>query len=129
MFDTSVAPDVSIHREERGADSTFVERITLVRYDRTVDDWTTPDGCWDIVIRRVRGRVEVLQTGLITRPIRLDYEAGDECVCISFKPGVFMPHLPGSAMLNRGVVRPTGVLAVAANGNKTLAEGRFVTKP
>ena len=99
--------DVSIRREERGADSPFVERVTHVRYDRTVDDWTTPDGCWDIVIRRLRGRVEVLQTGLITQPIQLDYEAGDEYVCISFKPGVFMPRLPGSAMLNRGVLRPT----------------------
>jgi Helix-turn-helix domain len=96
-----------INRQERGADSPLVERITQVRYDRTVDDWTTPDGCWDIVIRRVRGRVEVLQTGLITRPIPLDYEGGDEYVCISFKPGVFMPTAPGSTMLNRGMLRPT----------------------
>ena len=98
---------MSIERVERGADSPLVERITRVRYPRTVEDWTLPDGCWDIVIRRVRGRIQVLQTGLITQPIRLDYEAGDEYLCVSFKPGVYMPRLPGSRMVNRGLLRPT----------------------
>lgn len=95
-----------IHRRYRAADSPFIERVTHVVYDGAAGDVTTPDGCWDIVFRRRRGAVEVLQTGLITRPIPLDYECGDEYVCVSFKPGVFMPTLPGVRMLDRAFIRP-----------------------
>jgi hypothetical protein len=95
-----------IRRRYRGADSPFVERITHVMYDGEAGDVTTPDGCWDIVFRGRRGALEVLQTGLITRPIPLDYECGDEYLCISFKPGVFMPMLPGVRMLDRAFLRP-----------------------
>jgi hypothetical protein len=98
---------VSVLREVRASDSPLVERITRVRFG---SDWrgvTTPDGCWDIVVRRVAGRTELLQTGLITRPVGLAYGAGDEYLSISFKPGVFMPRLPGRRMIDRGVLRPT----------------------
>lgn len=69
-------------------------------------DVSTPDGCWDIVIMRQRGRVSVLQTGVITRPVTLDFSCGDEYVCISFKPGVFMPSTPGDSMVDRAFLRP-----------------------
>jgi hypothetical protein len=98
---------VGVRQDIREADSPLVERITRVRFD---SDWrgvTTPDGCWDLVVRRVEGRVQVLQTGVITRPVELAYGAGDEYLSISFKPGVFMPRLPGKRMLDRGLVRPT----------------------
>ena len=55
----------------------------------------------------MQGRVELLQTGLITRPVELAYDAGDEYLSISFKPGVFMPRLPGKRMVDRGLLRPT----------------------
>src|SRR5438477_10799333 len=93
--------------EVRVSDSPFVERITRVRFD---GDWrgvTTPDGCWDIVVRRVAGRLEILQTGIITRPVELAYSAGDEYLSISFKPGVFMPRLPGKRMIDCALPRPT----------------------
>lgn len=91
----------------RASDSPFIERITHVRFE---GDWrgvTTPDGCWDIVVRRVAGRLEILQTGIITRPVDLAYGAGDEYLSISFKPGVFMPRLPGKRMVDRALARPT----------------------
>jgi hypothetical protein len=97
---------MNVRREVRPAEGPFVERITRATYVGEIADVTTPDGCWDIVIRQRRGCTEVLQTGLITRPVRLDYEPGDEYVSIAFKPGVFMPRLPGVAMLDRGLVRP-----------------------
>jgi hypothetical protein len=85
---------VPIRRRERAADSPlagrFVERITHVVYDGATGGVTTPDGCWDLVFRKRRGVLQVLQTGLITRPIPLDYECGDEYLSVSFKPGVFM---------------------------------------
>jgi len=98
---------MSVRRDVRASDSPLVERITRVRFD---SDWrgvTTPDGCWDLVVRRVSGRVELLQTGLITRPVELAYAAGVEYMSISFKPGVFMPRLPGKRMIDRGLLRPT----------------------
>jgi hypothetical protein len=98
---------MSVRRDVRTSDSPLVERITRVRFN---SDWrgvTTPDGCWDLVVRRVSGRVELLQTGLITRPVELAYAAGDEYLSISFKPGVFMPRLPGKRMIDRGLLRPT----------------------
>lgn len=96
-----------IIRQERGADSPLVERVTRVVFDGDDADVTTPDGCWDIVIMRQRGRVSVLQTGVITRPVTLDYSCGDEYVCISFRPGVFMPTTPGDRMVDRAFMRPT----------------------
>lgn len=98
---------MSVRRQVRASDSPLVERITRVRFD---GDWrgvTTPDGCWDLVVRRVEGRLELLQTGLITKPVPLAYAGGDEYLSISFKPGVFMPRLPGKRMVDRGVLRPT----------------------
>lgn len=96
-----------VRREVRASDSPLVERITRVSFDRDWQGVTTPDGCWDLVVRRVAGRVELLQTGLITRPVELAYAAGDEYLSISFKPGVFMPALPGKRMVDRGLMRPT----------------------
>lgn len=96
-----------IIRQDRGADSPLVERVTRVVFDGDDADVTTPDGCWDIVIMRHQGRVSVLQTGVITRPVTLDYSCGDEYVCISFRPGVFMPTTPGERMVDRAFMRPT----------------------
>ena len=97
---------MSIHRRHRGADSSLVQGVTLVTYDADVVDETLPDGCWDIVVITHRGRVTVLQTGLITQPVRLPYCAGDEYMCISFKPGVYMPRLPGERTVDKGIPRP-----------------------
>jgi hypothetical protein len=97
---------MKIQYECRGADSPFVHQVT--RFTCTEDDAfvTTPDGLWDLVIQRCRGGVNVLQTGLITRPVEVPLKAGDEFVSIAFRPGVYMPRLPGASMLDRGIERP-----------------------
>jgi AraC-like DNA-binding protein len=97
---------MSVVRRTRGSDSAVVERITHVTYAEKSDDVSTPDGCWDIVVQRHAGKITMLQTGLITRPVALPYDAGDEYISISFKPGVFMPRTPGVEMIDRGVVLP-----------------------
>jgi hypothetical protein len=97
---------VPIIRQERGADSPLVERVARAVFDGDDCDVTTPDGCWDIVIMRRREQVSVLQTGVITRPVKLDFASGDEYVCISFKPGVFMPSARGRSMVDRAFIRP-----------------------
>jgi AraC-like DNA-binding protein len=97
---------MTMARESRASDSPFVERITQVVYDRWTREWETPDGCWDIAVLRKRGETTVLQTGLISRPVLLENDAGDSFLAISFKPGVFSPNAPGSTMVDRGLVRP-----------------------
>jgi len=98
---------MSVRREERPSESPLVARISRVTYQGDWRGWTTPDGCWDLIVRKVAGRVHVLQTGIITKPVALAYAAGDEYLSISFKPGVFMPRLPGQRMVDRGLERPT----------------------
>jgi hypothetical protein len=97
---------MALARQERSADSPLVERVTRVVFEGDDADVTTPDGCWDIVIMRHQGRVSVLQTGVITRPVTLDFACGDEYLCISFKPGVFMPGTSGENMVDRAFMRP-----------------------
>jgi hypothetical protein len=93
-------------RIERRSDSPFVERITLVTYDAPTREWSTPDGCWDIVVLRRAAQTTVLHTGLISRPVLLENGAGDSYLAISFKPGVFATRAPGIQMVDRGVVCP-----------------------
>ena len=55
---------MSARQDERASDSPLVARITRVRYESDWQGFTTPDGCWDLVVRKVGGRVHVLQTGI-----------------------------------------------------------------
>src|SRR4029077_19094468 len=55
---------MGVRRDVRASDSPLVERITRVRFDSAWGGVPTPDGCWDLVVRRVSGRIELLQTGL-----------------------------------------------------------------
>ena len=95
-----------VRRVRRASDSPFVAAISLVSYDGQAPDSTVPDGMWDLVVQRHAGTVAVLQTGTITRPAELGYGSGDEHLSISFKPGVYMPRLPGARMVDRSVLRP-----------------------
>src|SRR5688572_3969441 len=115
----SSAP-MSSHRVDRGSDSRFVQRITYVTYDAPTTEWTTPDGCWDLVVLRKAGRTLILQTGLISRPVKLENDAGDSYLAISFKPAVFVPALPGSQMVDRGVTHPLVTRREFAMQNETL---------
>jgi hypothetical protein len=63
-----------------------------------------PDGGWDLVFMRRSGGLQVLQTGVITKPVKLDYAPGDEYLAITFRPGVFMPKIAAHTMVDRGVL-------------------------
>ena len=93
-------------RVERFSDSPLVESVTEIHYDEPTREWSTPDGRWELVVLRSRGKTIVLQTGLISRPVLLENAAGDSLLAISFKPGVFAPCAPGATMLDRALVRP-----------------------
>lgn len=52
---------------------------------------------------RRSGTLQVLHTGLITRPVDLGYAPDDEYLAITFRPGVFMPKIAAGSMVDRGV--------------------------
>jgi hypothetical protein len=113
---------VRAHRRRRAADAPWVESITHVSYEGDSDDVTRPDGCWDLVVLKQarQKKLLVLQTGVITQPVKLPYQAGDEYLCISFKPGVFVPGVAADRMVDQGVVRPLTGARSFALGNESL---------
>jgi hypothetical protein len=95
-----------VSRETRASDSPFVESVTRVTYDAWTRELSTPDGTWDIAVLVRGGKTVVLQTGVLSRPVVLENDAGDSYLAISFRPGVFVPPTPGSEMVDRGLERP-----------------------
>ncbi|HIG73686.1 MAG TPA: AraC family transcriptional regulator [Bacteroidetes bacterium] len=95
----------------RPSDSPFVRAVTRVAFDGDGGHTTTPDGLWDLAFLRRGGALVVLQTGVITRPVALDFGAGDEYVCVSFEADVYAPARAGRRMVDRAEV-----LAPAAAG-------------
>jgi hypothetical protein len=90
--------------QTRPVDSPYLTSITSLRFTAEGQTLMQPDGCWDIAILRRRETVEVLRTGLTTRPVVYEHSAGDETLVISFKPSAFMPLMPGEVMRDEGVV-------------------------
>src|ERR1043166_5115708 len=90
----------------RGSDSTLIAHVTEVTYEKLTRDVTLPDACWDLVVMKRRDETIVLQTGLITAPLPLDFDEGDAYLCISLKPSAFVPSHPGAVMIDRGLPRP-----------------------
>jgi hypothetical protein len=82
----------------------LVREIRHVAYGADATDSSTPDGGWDLVFMRRSGRLQVLQTGVITKPVNLGYAPGDEYLAITFRPGVFMPKVAAHTMVDRGVL-------------------------
>jgi hypothetical protein len=95
-----------MHRivQTRPVDSPLVESISSVRFTVTGRTLMQPDGCWDIAIIKRGDETLVLRTGLTTRPVVYEHEAGDEQLVISFKPHSFMPLMPGEVMRDEGVM-------------------------
>jgi AraC-like DNA-binding protein len=91
-------------RRHRRAECALVREIRHVVYGADATDSSTPDGGWDLVFMRRSGRLQVLQTGVITKPVNLGYAPGDEYLAITFRPGVFMPKVAAHTMVDRGVL-------------------------
>ncbi len=97
---------MNILRESRPSDSHLIHAISRSIYLEDSQDVTTPDGSWDIVFIKHQDQVKVLLTGLITQPVALANQAGDEIFVISFKPGVFLSHLAGTQTVDTGSLLP-----------------------
>ena len=84
--------------------SRYLDRVTLTRFAAAGETLIQPDNCWDIVVFNRDGAVQVLRTGLTTRPDVVEHEAGDEILTISFRPDTFMSLLPGETMRNKAML-------------------------
>lgn len=61
----------------------------------------TPDGSWDLIVAiDEHGNKFMMIAGQATKPSEIPYKAGTGSVVISFKPGVYTPLYPASALLN-----------------------------
>lgn len=112
-------------RRQREADCNFVREIRHVAYERDSSDVSTPDGGWDLVFMRRSGTLQVLHTGLITKPVDLGYAPGDEYLAITFRPGVFMPKVAAGSMVDRGVPLGEPVAGRFHVAGETLEVPRF----
>jgi hypothetical protein len=91
-------------RQTRQADSPHLESISSIRFTAAGQTLMRPDGCWDIAILRRGESLQVLRTGLTTRSVTYQHDAGDEILVISFKPSSFMSLMPGERMRDEGVL-------------------------
>lgn len=91
-------------RRQRPADCAFIREVRHVCYEEDAADVSVPDGGWDLVFMKRSGVSQVLHTGLITKPVDLGYAPGDEYLAVTFRPGVFMPKVDASSMVDRGVI-------------------------
>jgi len=90
--------------QSRPVDSPYLESISSIRFTAPGETLMRPDGCWDIAILKRGDDVQVLRTGLTTRSVVYQHDAGDEILVISFKPSTFMPLMPGEIMRDEGVL-------------------------
>jgi len=84
--------------------SPFVRSVTRTVFVGDGSLPMRPDGMWDIVVMRSRRGLQVLRTGLTTRPVDFTYDDGDEILSIGFSAASFMPVLPGEDMRDKGVM-------------------------
>jgi AraC-like DNA-binding protein len=75
----------------RPSDSPFIQAVTYSASAGAGQDIITPDGLWDLIIARRNGQASVfLMTSPLMKATSVSYEAGDESLVISFKPGAFI---------------------------------------
>lgn len=93
-------------RDERLSDSPLVKSIVRTVYCERAKDLIAPDGCWDILIIKHHDKQKVLFTGVTTHPVVSVNVEGDELLCVSFKPGVYIPGMSPKKMRDQGVMLP-----------------------
>ena len=84
--------------ENRLSDSRFIERVWRCRCERGGKFISVAASCFEMAVTRLRGKTFLTLRGPETRATILDCPVEGEWVCIRFKPGTFMPHLPPGSL-------------------------------
>lgn len=87
--------------ENRPSDSPFVHSIWRVQSQRSASFISTASIHWEMVLMRRQGKTSIVVRGPETQATYADVPADAEWLGITFKLGVFMPHLPPASVLDR----------------------------
>lgn len=109
--------------ETRQSDSSLVQSVWHARNDRSGWFVSTAQHFWEVVISTRDGLTTLTLRGPATTAIPLHCDANGEWFGIRFKPGVFMPHLPISQLVDNALHHPVG------RGHAFWLRGRMWTVP
>ena len=87
--------------DERSADSPFVETIWYSQSGRPGPFISIAETQCSLVVTKHQGKTFITARGPATKPTSAHQPAEAEFFGIEFKPGVFMPKLPPSTVMNR----------------------------
>ena len=87
--------------DERLSDSPFVEKVWWAQSEDSGSFMSTAESHWEMVVTRYQDKTTFTMRGPETIATPADYSAGFEFFGIVFKPGIFMPHLPLTELLDR----------------------------
>jgi hypothetical protein len=90
--------------DPRDWSSPYVASVTKTVFGSLSTTLMQPDGCWDFAVIKRGNKCQMLRTGVTTRAVTFNHSPGDEVLAIAFRPGTFMPLMPGEIMLDEGVV-------------------------
>ena len=92
--------------EQRASDSPYIESVT---HGYTVSNGRTTrpaEYCWHMVFVKEHGSFHPIIAGPFTSAGDVSWGKDAEVLWLKFKPGVFMPHLPFSHLLNSEIALP-----------------------
>lgn len=92
--------------EERSADSPFVETIWRTQSEQAGTFTSSAVSHWEMVIAHYQGKASITMRGPETAAMLAPCPEGTQFFGIQFKLGTFMPHLPASKLVNRGIHLP-----------------------
>lgn len=92
--------------EERRSDSPYIETVTHGYTPQSGITIRPSEEHWHMCIVRVNGHVMPVVTGPLMTSGTVTYGAGAEILWIKFRLGVFMPHLPPKAFVDREAALP-----------------------
>lgn len=87
-----------------GASPTLSPYLNMIWYARSESAgsfMSEAASTWELAITTFEGKTRIAARGPETRATQADYPAGAEFFGISFKLGIFMPHLPVKTLLDR----------------------------
>jgi hypothetical protein len=91
---------MTLHAEQRGSDSPYIEKVWRAQSDHAGSFTSLASIYWEMVVRRSGSKCTFIVRGPETKATPLDFPAGPEWFGITFKLGVFMPHLPPGSVLD-----------------------------
>lgn len=96
-----------IFDDDRPSDSPFVERVWRSHSEGSEPFLSIAESRCELVVTRFQGKMALIVRGPETRAtIIRDYPADAEWLGIRLKPGVFLSHLPASALVDATVTLP-----------------------